>query len=73
MRPDAVVGDLMAVDPGEAGPGADPDLENADPGDFGDVDPADADLQAMLAEEDPGEADLAEEDLAEEDLAEEAY
>jgi RNA polymerase primary sigma factor len=75
VRLDVVIGDPMAVDPGGAGLGADADLENADPGDFGDLDPADADLQAVLgeedlAEEDLGEADLAEEDLAEEDLAE---
>src|SRR5947207_2887335 len=56
-------GGLIAMDPGEAGLGADADLENADPGDFGDLDPDDADLQAVLAEK-----DLAEEDLAEEDL-----
>ena len=51
-------GGLIAVDSGEAGPGTDEDLENADPGDFGDLDPDDADLQAVLAEEDLGEADL---------------
>ena len=51
-------GGLIAVDPGEAGPGADADLENTDPGDFGDLDPDDADLQAVLAEEDPGETGL---------------
>ena len=54
----AVGGGLIAVDPGGAGPGTDADLENADPGDFGDLDPDDADLQAVLAEEDLGEADL---------------
>ena len=54
----AAGGGLIAVDPGEAGPGTDADLENADPGDFGDLDPDDADLQAVLAEEDLGEADL---------------
>ena len=57
LRSDAG-GDLIAVHPGEAGPGTDADLENADPGDFGDLDPDDADLQAVLAEEDLGEADL---------------
>src|SRR6266567_1496673 len=51
-------GGLIAVDPGEAGLGTDADLENADPGYFGDLDPDDADLQAVLAEEDLGEADL---------------
>jgi RNA polymerase primary sigma factor len=51
-------GGLIAVNPGEAGPGTDTDLENADPGEFGDLDPDDADLQAVLAEEDLGEADL---------------
>jgi RNA polymerase primary sigma factor len=53
-----VGGGLIAVDPGEAGPGADADLENADPGDFSDLDPDDADLKAVLAEEDLGEAGL---------------
>ncbi len=53
-------GALIAMDPGEAGPGTDADLENADPGDFGDLDPDDADLQAVLTEEDLGEADLGE-------------
>jgi RNA polymerase primary sigma factor len=51
-------GGLIAMDPGEASLGADADLENADPGDFGDLDPDDADLQAVLAEEDLGEAGL---------------
>src|SRR2546421_4310605 len=37
---------LIAVNSVEAGLGADADLENADPGDFGDLDPDDADLQA---------------------------
>jgi RNA polymerase primary sigma factor len=46
------------VDPGEADLGTDPDLENADPVDFGDLDPDDADLQAVLAEENLAEADL---------------
>src|SRR5580692_2064697 len=51
-------GGLIAMDPGEAGLGADADLENADPGDFGDLDPDDADLQAVLAgAAGPGEAD----------------
>ena len=54
----AAGGGLIAVDPGEADLGTDADLENADPGDFGDLDPDDADLQAVLAEEDLGEADL---------------
>jgi RNA polymerase primary sigma factor len=53
---------LIAVDPGEADLGTDADLENADLDDFSDLDPDDADLQAVLAEE-----DLAEEDLAEAD------
>ena len=51
-------GGLIAVNPGEAGPGTDADLENADPGDFGDLDPDDADLQAVLAEGDLVEAGL---------------
>jgi len=54
----AADGGLIAVDTGEADLGTDADLENADPGDFGDLDPDDADLQAVLAEEDLGEADL---------------
>ena len=54
----AAGGGLIAVDPGEAGPGTDADLDNADPGDFGDLGPDDADLQAVLAEEDLGEAGL---------------
>src|SRR5262245_9002928 len=69
LRSDVSVG-LIATDPGEAGPGADEDLGNADPGDFGDLDPEDADLQAVLAEQDLAEQDLAGEDLAEEDLTE---
>src|SRR5437588_7472623 len=42
---------LIAVDPGEPDLGTDADLENADPDDLGDLDPDDADLQAVLAEE----------------------
>jgi RNA polymerase primary sigma factor len=56
-------GSLIAADPDEADLGTNADLENADPGDFGDLDPDDADLQAVLAEEDLAEGDLAEEDL----------
>src|SRR5271169_4768690 len=56
LRSDAG-GSLIAVNPGEADPGTDADLENADPGDFSDLDPDDADLQAVLAEEDLGEGD----------------
>jgi len=55
-----VGGSLIAEDAGEADLGTDADLENADPGDFGDLDPDDADLQAVLAEEDLGEDDLGE-------------
>ena len=55
-----VGGSLIAVDPGEADLGTDADLENADPVDFGDLDPDDADLQAVLAEEDLAEGDLGE-------------
>jgi RNA polymerase primary sigma factor len=62
LRSDAG-GNLIAVDPGEADPGTDADLETADLDDFGDLDPDDADLQAVLAEEDLGEADLGEADL----------
>ncbi len=54
----AAGGGLIAVDTGEAGLDTDADLENADLGDFGDLDPGDADLQAVLAEEDLVEADL---------------
>src|SRR5580692_4361622 len=54
----AVGGGLIAVDPGEAGLDTDADLENADLDDFGDLDPDDADLQAVLAEEDLAEEDL---------------
>src|SRR5690349_6598790 len=45
-------GSLIVVDPGEADLSTDADLENADPGDFSDLNPDDADLQAVLAEED---------------------
>jgi hypothetical protein len=41
-------GGLIAVDPGEADLDIDADLENADPGDFSDLDPNDAGLQAAL-------------------------
>jgi RNA polymerase primary sigma factor len=64
----AADGGLIAVDPGEADLGTDADLESADLDDFGDLDPDDADLQAVLAEEDLVEEDLAEADLAEADL-----
>ncbi|HEX5303274.1 MAG TPA: sigma-70 factor domain-containing protein, partial [Streptosporangiaceae bacterium] len=57
LRSDAG-GSLIAVDPGEASLGADADLGNADPGDFGDLDPDDADLQAVLAEEDLDQTSL---------------
>jgi RNA polymerase primary sigma factor len=50
-----VAGSLTAVDPGEADLGTDADLEYADPGDYSDLDPDDADLQAVLAEESLGE------------------
>jgi RNA polymerase primary sigma factor len=53
-----VGGSLTAVDPGEADLGTDADLENADPVDFSDLDPDDADLQAVLAEGGLGEGDL---------------
>ncbi|HEY6310180.1 MAG TPA: hypothetical protein VIY52_05165, partial [Streptosporangiaceae bacterium] len=59
LRSDAA-GGLIAVDPGEAGLDTDADRENADLDDFGDLDPDDADLQAVLAEEDRVEADLGE-------------
>ena len=65
----AAGGGLIAVDPGEAGLGTDADLENADPGDFGDLDPDDADLQAALAEEDMVEADLGDVAVVADDLA----
>ena len=69
LRSAAAGGGLIAVDPGEAGLGTDADLENADPGDFGDLDPDDADLQAVLAEEDLVEADLGDADEVAGDLA----
>ena len=56
--PSDVGGSLIAVDPGEADLGTDADLEDPDPVDFGDLDPDDADLQAVLVEEDLAEADL---------------
>ena len=62
-------GSLIAVDPGEADLGTDADLENADPGDFDDLDPDDADLQAVLAEGDLGEADPGDAGEADGDLA----
>jgi RNA polymerase primary sigma factor len=62
-------GSLIAVDPGEADLGTDADLENADPSDFGDLDPDDADLQAVLAEGDLGEADPGDAGEADGDLA----
>ena len=65
----AAGGGLIAVDPGEAGLGTDADLENADLGDFGDLDPDDADLQAVLAEEDLVEADLGDAGEGADDLA----
>src|SRR5580698_3273824 len=64
----STAGGLIAVNPGEAGLGADADLENADPGDFGDLDPDDADLQAVLAEEDLGEDGLGDAGEASDDL-----
>ena len=68
MRSD-VGGGLIAVDPGEARHDSDADLENADVDDFGDLDPDDADLQAVLAEEDLGEADLGDASEMADDLA----
>ena len=65
----AAGGGLIAVDPGEAGLDTDADLENADLDDFGDLDPDDADLQAMLAEEDLVEADLGDAGEVADDLA----
>src|SRR6266566_9289343 len=62
-------GGLIAVDPGEAGLGTDADLENADLGDFGDLDPDDADLQAVLAEEDLVEVGLGDDGEVASDLA----
>ena len=54
----SAVGGGLIADPGEAGLDTDADLENADLDDFGDLDPDDADLQAVLAEEDLVEAGL---------------
>ena len=65
----AAGGGLIAVDPGEAGLDTDADLENADLDDFGDLDPDDADLQAVLAEEDLVEADLGDAGEVADDLA----
>src|SRR5271157_2879314 len=65
----AAGGGLIAVDPGEAGLDTGADLENADPGDFGDLDPDDADLQAVQAEEDLVEADLGDAAEVADDLA----
>src|SRR5690348_2192049 len=59
LRSDAG-GDLIAVDPGEADLGTDADREDADFVDLSDLDPDDADLQAVLAEEGLGEGDLGE-------------
>jgi RNA polymerase primary sigma factor len=53
-----VAASLIAVDSGEADFGTDADLENADLDDLSDLDPDDADLQAVLAEEDLAEAGL---------------
>ena len=68
LRSDAG-GGLIAVDPGEAGLDTDADLENADLDDFSDLDPDDADLQAVLAEEDLVEADLGDAGEVADDLA----
>ena len=63
---------LIAVDLDEVDLDADADLENADFGDFGDLDPDDADLEAALAEENLAEADIShvaeEADLAVDDI-----
>jgi len=59
LRSDAGGGQI-AVNPREADRGTDADLENADLDDFSDLDPDDADLQAMLAEEDLVEAGIGE-------------
>jgi RNA polymerase primary sigma factor len=65
----AVGGGPTAVDPGEAGLDTDADLENTDPDDYDDLDPDDADLQAVLAEEDLVEADLGDAGEVGDDLA----
>ncbi len=65
----SAAGGLIAVDPGETGLDTDADLENADLDDFGDLDPDDADLQAVLAEEDLVEADLGDAGEVADDLA----
>ena len=57
LRSDAG-GGLIAVDSGEADLDTDADLENADLDDFSDLDLDDADLQAVLADEDLDETDL---------------
>src|SRR5580704_4642929 len=68
LRSDAGDG-LITADLGEAGLDTDADLQNADPDDFGDLDPDDADLQAVLAEEDLVEADLGDTGEVADDLA----
>ena len=66
LRSDAG-GGLIAVDLGEADLDTDADLENVDPGDFGDLDADDADLQAaltvlaVLADDISGVAEVADE------------
>ena len=65
----AAGGGLIAVDPFEAGLDTDADLENAELDDFGDLDPDDVNLQAVLAEEDLVEADLGDADEVADDLA----
>src|SRR3984893_19151184 len=67
----AADGGLIAVDPGEVGLDTDADLENGDLDDFGDLDPDDADLQAVLAEEDLVEVDLGDTGEVADDLADE--
>ena len=62
LRPDADSGPI-AVNLDEADHDTDADLGNADLDDFSDLEPDDADLQAVLAEENLGEEDLGEADL----------
>jgi RNA polymerase primary sigma factor len=65
-------GGLTAVNSGEAGLDTDAELGNTDLDPFGDLDPDDADLLAVLAEEDLGEADLGDAGQVADDLAREA-
>src|SRR5436309_14724509 len=51
VRLDVVIGDLMAVDAGEAGAGTDRERETTDPGDLANLDSADAPRTALPVRE----------------------